>query len=100
MAKISDYTNEQITKLDCDAFAFAESAKLTGQRRDSMGALHGSTIHNSLTTAMLVNMGLSLELRLKLVHCKLATPIAPTKLYTHNLAKLYDLLEPSCPNHT
>ena len=89
--KIS-YNEEQTIKLACDAYAFAKASLLVVNHREEIGATVSSTADNSLATAAMVNIGLSLELNLKLTHCKLETPISPKKLHTHELVELYDLL--------
>ena len=87
------FDEDQTTKLACDAYAFAETSRLIVNHRETTGAQPGSTAYNSLSTVLMVNIGLALELNLKLVHCKLETAIHPKKLYTHELAELYDLLD-------
>lgn len=89
------FTQEQITKLACDAFAFTEAARLTNDHRNSIGAQPGSTAHYSLGTAIVVNVGLSLELYLKLIHYKLRTPVSEEGIHGHNLTALHSLLNPS-----
>ena len=82
------YTNEQITKLDCDAHVFLEVARLAANHRDKKRAVPGSTAYTSITTAMMTNLGLALELRLKVLHARVKSPIP----YTHELVQLYDKL--------
>ena len=48
---------------------------------------------DSLAPAMMVNIGLSLELNLKLVRCKLEMPISPKNLTPTSRPSLYDLLD-------
>lgn len=87
------FDEDQLTKLSLDAYAFAQVAELIEERRASLGAEPTSTAHVSLKTAMMVNAGLSLELSLKLIHFRLPTYASVKKLWSHELTKLFDLLD-------
>ena len=84
---------EQLTKLGCDAYAFAKAAELVDNYRASIGAQPVSTAHVSLKTAMMVNAGLALELGLKLIHHRLGTQVSSRDLRTHQLVEIFDLLD-------
>lgn len=84
---------EQTTKLACDAYAFAETARLIRDHRDTLGACPGTTAHYSLGTAMVVNIGLAMELNLKLLHHKVGLSVPPEELKIHSLVGLHDLLD-------
>ena len=60
-------TDEQVMKLHCDAYAFLKAAELTGNFLSSETTL-GMQGRNSLLTAMSFNLGISLELTLKLLY--------------------------------
>ena len=83
---------EQLTKLECDAYAFIESAKAIESYRSSLGAEPYSTAHISLKTAMMVNAGLSLELVLKLIHYKSQSSVGQ-RPHGHALTALFDNLD-------
>lgn len=59
------FTDEQLTKLKCDSHAFLEVSRLAADYIDQAQAAPMSTIHNSMTTAMLTNLGMAFELKLK-----------------------------------
>ncbi len=88
MSTTRSYTNEKIIKLDCDAHAFLEIASLAAAYRDRIRAVPGSTAYTSITTAMMTNLGIALELRLKVLHARVKSPIP----LTHELVQLYDSL--------
>ena len=92
-AKNTLLSQEQLTKLANDAYAFIEMARLAEQEISAIGAQPTSAAHISLKTAMMVNAGLSIELTLKLIHHKLQTPVPSKKLYSHFLVALFDLLD-------
>lgn len=89
--KISD---EQIVKIECDAYALFEATMLLLRQRHSIGAVPTSCAHISLGTAAMINFGLAVELRLKAVHYWAHTPIKPVRLREHSFVKIFDLFEP------
>ncbi len=93
MQQKTPFDQEQLTKLSCDAYAFAKAAELADNYWASTGAQPTSTAQVSLKTAMMVNAGLALELSLKLIHHRLQTQLSTKELRTHQLVEIFDLLD-------
>ena len=84
---------EQLTKLSCDAYAFAKAAQLVDNCWASTEAQPTSTAQVSFKTAIMVTPGLAVELNLKLIHHRLQTQIPNRDLHTHQLVEIFDLLD-------
>ena len=89
MSKTTSLTKEQFTKLECDAHAFLQVARLVEEHLSQMQPEPMSTAYISLSTAMITNIGMGFELKLKAIHYK-ATGFIP---HTHELVKIYDSLD-------
>ena len=86
MNKTISLTKEQFTKLECDAHAFREVARLTAEYMVEIQCHPMSTAYISLSTAMMTNLGLCLELKLRAIHYKTTGSIP----HTHKLVEIYD----------
>lgn len=89
MRKTISTTKEQFTKLECDAHAFLEVARLAEKHPDKIQSAPMSTAYTSLSTAIMTNLGMGLELKLKAIHYK-ASGFIP---HTHVLVEIYDSLD-------
>ena len=89
MRKTTSLTKEQFTKLECDAHAFLEVARLTKEHMNQIQPYTMSTAYTSLSTAIMTNLGMGFELKLKAIHYK-ASGFIP---HTHVLVEIYDSLD-------
>lgn len=87
--KTTSLTKEQFTKLECDAHAFLEVAQLTREHMNKIQPYPMSTAYTSFSTAIMTNLGMGFELKLKTVHYK-ASGFIP---HTHVLVEIYDSLD-------
>ena len=88
MSTTIKFTAEQITKLECDSRGFLEASNFAANYIIQSKAVPTSTVHTSMTTVMLTNLGLGFELKLKALFARLGIHIPKT----HILADLFQNL--------
>ncbi len=86
------FTEEQIGKLGCDAYAYAQASSSLIKIREDTGAQLGSSAFISLTTASAVNFCFALELQLKLILIKTSEALERQDWKKHKLYEIYELL--------
>ncbi len=86
------FTEEQLVKLSCDAYAYAQASSSLIKAREDSGAKLGSTAFISLTTASAVNFCFALELQLKLILIKTRKDLEQQDWKKHKLYEIYELL--------
>ncbi len=85
-------TKDQFTKLGCDSHACLRIALMTESHIEEIKCYPTSTAGLSLSTVMMTNLGMGIELMLKLLYYKTTNSIHTP---THELVKIYDSLNPS-----
>ena len=96
---MSSFTKEQLTKLECDAYAYAQAFLSLIKIREDKRAHPGSTAFTSLTTAAAVNFCFAMELQLKLILIRTCNDLEQQNWRVHELYEIYELLSTNVQGH-